>query len=98
MTDGFLQSTGARVIHLSVEPEPYLQQLETAALELDPSLQTPWLIPNPKDWYTLAVDHDLCRVIHDPSIPTTGSDWHPSVEHHANFAARLLAQYWSTQQ
>ena len=94
MTDGFLQSTGAQVIHLSVEPEPYLQQLENAALELDPSLQTPWLIPNPKDWYTLAVDHDLCRVIHDPSIPTTGSDWHPSVEHHANFAAHLHNHYF----
>lgn len=94
MTDGFLRSTGATVIHLSVEPEPYLTQLERAALDLDPSLQAPWVIPNPSQWYTLAVDHHSCRVIHDPSIPTAGHDQHPSVLHHHNFADQVWRQHF----
>jgi hypothetical protein len=92
VTDGHLRSTGARVIHLSVEHEPYLDQLERARLDLDPSLQSPYVIPNPNDWYSLSVDHDSCRIIHDPSIPTTGSDWHPSEQHHINFANHIYEQ------
>jgi len=94
MTDGFLKSRAATVIHLSVEPEPYLLQLERAATELDPSLQTPWEIPNPKDWYTMPVDHTSCRVIHDPSIPPAANDMHPSVQHHENFAQHIREQYF----
>ena len=94
MTDGFLRSKAATVIHLSVEPEPYLFQLERAAKDLDPSLQTPWEIPNPKDWYTLPVDHTSCRVIHDPSIPPAENDMHPSVTHHKNFAQCVYDNYF----
>jgi hypothetical protein len=93
MCDGFLQAQGARVIHLSVEPEPYLTQLETAGSQLDPTLQTPWVIPDPRTWYTLDVDHLSCRIIHDPSLPTAGSDHHPSVQHHSNFADHILHQH-----
>ena len=94
MVDGFLRSTGANVIHLSVEHEPYINQLERARQLLDPSLQSPYVIPNPNDWYTLSIDHDSCKIIHDPSIPTTGSDWHPSVQHHANFANHIYDKYF----
>jgi len=93
MCDGFLQARGARVIHLSVEPEPYLAQLENARSQLDPSLQAPWVIPNPAEWYNLAVDHLSCRIIHDPSLPTTGSDHHPGLEHHRNFADHILRHH-----
>jgi hypothetical protein len=96
MTDGFLRSKAATVIHLSVEPEPYLFQLERAAKDLDPSLQTPWEIPNPKDWYTLPVDHTSCQVIHDPSIPPAANDMHPSVLHHENFARHVREQYFNS--
>lgn len=94
MTDGFLRATGARVIHLSVEPESYLTQLESAAQDLDPTLQTPYTIPHPDSWYSISVDHLSCRVIHDPSIPTAGSDHHPSVLHHSNFADHVYKQYF----
>lgn len=94
MTDGFLRATGARVIHLSVEPESYIDQLEQARQQLDPSLREPWVIPNPRDWYRISVDHDLCRVIHDPSIPPAENDMHPSVRHHSNFAASVYQQYF----
>jgi len=93
MCDGFLQARGAEVIHLSVEPQPYLTQLEVARSELDPSLQSPWVIPDPASWYNLDVDHHSCRIIHDPSLPTAGSDHHPSVAHHRNFALHLLNQH-----
>ena len=93
MCDGFLRARGAEVIHLSVEPEPYLTQLETARQNLDETLREPWVIPNPTEWYNLAVDHDCYRVIHDPSIPTAGDDLHPSVEHHSNFAEHVLTQH-----
>ena len=93
MCDGFLRARGAEVIHLSVEPEPYLTQLETARQNLDETLREPWVIPNPTEWYNIAVDHTCYRVIHDPSIPTAGDDLHPSVEHHANFAEHVLNQY-----
>ena len=93
MCDGFLQARGARVIHLSVEPQPYLAQLETARQDLDPSLQAPWVIPDPASWYNLTVDHDSCRIIHDPSLPTAGSDHHPGVQHHENFADHVFNQY-----
>ena len=94
MTDGFLRATGARVIHLSVEPEPLLTQLEAARQKLDPTLAEPYVIPNPTDWYALAVDHDSCRVILDPDIPTAENDMHPSVLHHANFAEHIHKQYF----
>lgn len=94
--DGFLKSRGARVIHLSVEPEPYLAQLETARQNLDESLREPYVIPNPAEWYNVAVDHDCYRVIHDPSIPTAGDDLHPSVTHHNNFAQHVYDQYFQS--
>lgn len=94
MTDGFLRATGARVIHLSVEPEPYPQQLESVRLQLEPSLQTPYHIPHPDQWYLLPVDHDSCRVILDPSIPPAENDMHPSVQHHVNFATHLHQRYF----
>ena len=93
MCDGFLRARGAEVIHLSVEPEPYLTQLETARQNLDETLREPWVIPNPTEWCNIAVDHDCYRVIHDPSIPTAGDDLHPSVEHHSNFAEHVLTQH-----
>jgi hypothetical protein len=93
MCDGFLRATGARVIHLSVEPESYLAQLENARSNLDETLQEHDVIPNPATWYNLAVDHDGYRVIHDPSIPTAGDDLHPSVKHHRNFADYVWKQH-----
>jgi hypothetical protein len=94
MTDGFLRATGARVIHLSVETEPALQQLEQARLQLEPTLQEPYVIPYPQDWYTLKVDHTSCAVIHDPSIPPAENDLHPSVLHHKNFAEHVYHNYF----
>lgn len=95
MTDGHLRATGARVIHLSVEHEPYIDQLESARRKLDRSLQTPYVIPNPNDWYNLQVDHDSCVIIHDPNIPTTGADWHPSIQHHTNFANHIYEKHFT---
>jgi hypothetical protein len=95
MTDGFLRATGARVIHLSVEHQPYLQQLQLAHQQLDVSLQNYTAIPNPTEWYHTHVDHDSCRVIHDPTIPPAENDMHPSVQHHANFAALIHQQYFA---
>jgi hypothetical protein len=96
MCDGFLRATGARVIHLSVEPESYLAQLEEARQNLDPTLQEYRAIPNPAEWYNTAVDHSCYRVIHDPSIPTAGDDLHPSVQHHENFAQHVREQYFNS--
>ena len=95
MTAGFLRSTGARVIHLSVEPESYLDQLELARQELDPSLREPYRIPDPRSWYDLSVDHDVCREIHDPRIPLAANDQHPSVAHHEQFAEAVLQKYFT---
>jgi len=94
MTDGFLRSRAKRVIHLSVETDPYIEQLERAALDLDPTLQEPWEIPNPRSWYTIPMDHTSCEVILDPSIPTAENDMHPSVTHHKNFAQHVHNQYF----
>ncbi len=95
MTDGFLRSTGARVIHLSVEPESSLVQLEQIRHQLDDSLQQPYRIPDPASWYTISVDHNSCRVILDPSIPLAENDMHPSVQHHSNFANHIHSLYFS---
>lgn len=95
MTDGFLRSRAKRVIHLSVETDPYIDQLERAAKDLDPSLQQPWEIPNPRSWYTIPMDHTSCEVILDPSIPTAENDMHPSVTHHKNFAQHVQNRYFS---
>jgi hypothetical protein len=94
-TDGLLRASGARVIHLSVEPESSLAQLEEARLELDESLREPYVIPDPREWYTLPVDHDSCQVIHDPTIPPAHNDMHPSVEHHLRFARHLYGKYFT---
>ena len=94
ITDGFLRSTGARVIHLSVEPESNPQQLEQARRDLIPSLQEPHVIPHPNEWYHIKVDHDSCRVILDPSIPPAENDMHPSVTHHRNFAEHIRKRYF----
>lgn len=94
MTAGFLKATGARVIHLSVEPESYVLQLEHARSSLDPSLASPYVIPHPDTWYNLDIDHDSCRIIHDPTIPPAENDMHPSVTHHQNFAQHLVQRYF----
>jgi len=94
MTDGFLRATGARVIHLSVETQPVLGQLEVARQALPPSLQTPYTIPDPSQWYDLAVDYSSCLTIHDPSIPPAENDMHPSVTHHRNFALQVYNTYF----
>jgi hypothetical protein len=94
MTDGFLRSTGARVIHLSVEMEPTLRQLEESRSQLDPTLREPYSIPDPTDWYTLKVDHASCYTILDPSIPPAANDMHPSVTHHKNFAEHIHKLYF----
>lgn len=94
MTDGFLRATGARVIHLSVEPERSLDQLEQARQRLEDTLKAPYVIPDPADWYTLVVDHDSCQVILDPNFPTAENDMHPGVLHHANFAKHIDQQYF----
>jgi hypothetical protein len=95
MTDGFLKSTGARVIHLSVETDTAISQLHQARMDLDPSLREPYVIPNPQSWYTLSVDHNSCRVILDPTIPLAPNDMHPSVQHHANFAEHIHSVYFT---
>lgn len=95
MTDGFLQSTGARVIHLSVEPTPCLQQLEAVRQQLDLSLQEYDRISEPTKWYTLQVDHRSSHVILDPSIPPAPNDMHPSEQHHVNFAQHIFSQYFT---
>jgi hypothetical protein len=96
ITDGFLRATGARVIHLSVEPELLLDQLEAARQDLDPTLRDPYVIPNPTDWYTIPVDHASCQVILDPSIPPAANDMHPSLTHHKNFAEHLDRLYFQS--
>lgn len=94
MTDGFLKNIGARVIHLSVEPESYIDQLEAARQALPESLREPYLIPNPSSWYGLSVDHDSAQIIHDPMIPPAENDMHPSITHHRNFAEHIRRQYF----
>lgn len=95
MTAGFLEHTGARVIHLSVEPDTVLAQLEQARSQLDFALREPYVIPDPQQWYELTVDHDLCRVILDPTIPPAENDMHPSVQHHRNFADKVYEKYFA---
>jgi len=94
MTDGFLRATGARVIHLSVEAQPALDQLEQARQDLDPSLRTPYTIPHPDSWYSISVDYDSCRIILDPAIPLAENDMHPSVQHHSLFAQHVYQEYF----
>lgn len=94
MTDGFLRATGARIIHLSVENQPSLEQLEDARNKLPASLKSPQKIPHPTEWYNIQVDHDSCLVIHDPSIPPAENDMHPSVQHHQNFAQKIHDVYF----
>jgi len=94
MTAGYLESTGARVIHLSVEPENYLQQLEQARRALPSTLRAPYNIPKPESWYTLEPNHSCASVILDPAIPLAPNDMHPSVEHHEQFAQWLQARYF----
>ena len=95
MTDGFLRATGARVIHLSVEPQSLLEQLERARQDLEPSLQDPYVIPDPRSWYELDVDHASCQVILDPNLPTAENDMHPGILHHSNFARHIHTKYFA---
>jgi len=94
MTDGFLRATGARVIHLSVESEPVLDQLESARLELTASLASPQVIPPPTEWYRVPVDYASSYVILDPTIPPAENDMHPSMLHHRNFAEHVHRRYF----
>lgn len=93
-TDGLLRSTGARIIHLSVEAEPVLDQLELARRDLDPTLSDPYTIPDPNSWYTLCVDYDTGAALRDPKIPPAENDMHPSQTHHSNFADRMYDRYF----
>ena len=90
-----LESTGARIIHLSVEPDSCLRQLRQAQKELPSTLREPYVIPDPAEWYTVCVDHQSCDVILDPGIPTAPNDMHPSEQHHANFATHVLNKYFT---
>ena len=94
MTDGFLRSTGARVIHLSVEMDSSIRQLEYARLDLEDSLREPYVIPHPDQWYTVKVDHASCELLHDDTIPMALGNTHPSVRHHANFARHIQQLYF----
>ncbi len=96
--DGLLRSTGARVIHLSVEHQPTLQQLEFARQDLDRDMRPYDQTPAPQEWYSLEVDHTSCLTIFDPRIPPAENDMHPSVQHHANFAQLLQQKYWPTEE
>jgi len=94
--DGLLRSTGARVIHLSVEHQQCLEQLEFARQDLDPRMRPYDQTPDPREWYKLDVDHNSCLTIFDQSLPPAENDMHPSVQHHANFAGVLMRKYWPT--
>ncbi len=93
--DGLLRSTGARVIHLSVETVPYILQLEQARSRLPESLREPYHIPDPESWYNISVDHLLSHIIHDPTIPPAKNDMHPSEQHHSNFALAVQRRYFT---
>ena len=94
MTDGFLRSTGARVINLSVEREPVKQQLEQARKDLYSTLGKNYNIPHPDNWYKVLVDYESCLVLLDPRIPPAENDMHPSVTHHRNFAEHIHKKYF----
>jgi hypothetical protein len=94
MTAGFLAATGARVIHLSVEMEPVLEQLESARRDLPKSLREPYQIPDPSSWYDLHVDYDSCYELLNPNIPPAENDTHPSIQHHSNFAGLIRRRYF----
>mgnify|MGYP000852051215 CR=1 FL=1 len=95
MTAGFLEATGARVIHLSVETENVKWQIEEARNELSDSLKDPYNIPHPDEWHTLEVDHTSCFKLLDESIPPAENDTHPSVTHHKNFAEHIYEKYFT---
>lgn len=95
--DGLLKSRGARVIHLSVEPDTAVKQLELARQDLPDTVRDPYTLPHPRSWYKISVDHHSCEVIHDTRIPPAENDMHPSVQHHSNFADHLVAEYFSEQ-
>jgi len=95
LCDSSLRGTGARVIHLSVEPESHQRQLEEARDDLHFSMKKDYTaIPNPKEWYKLKVDHSVCDVILDPTIPPAENDMHPSETHHSNFADAVYSRYF----
>ena len=95
LCDSSLRGTGARVIHLSVEPESHIRQLEEARDDLHISMSEAYTaIPNPKEWYRLQVDHSVCDVILDPTIPPAENDMHPSVTHHSRFADAVYSRYF----
>jgi len=94
MTHGFLTATGASVIHLSIEIQPLKEQLEEARQNLYDTLKTPYKIPHPDEWYSIAVDYNCCPVILDPRIPPAENDMPPSVKHHSNFAEYVHKRYF----
>ena len=95
MTDGYLRATGARVIHLSVEAESALAQLERAQRDLDDELGARYTkIPDPRDWYKLDIDYNCAPVIFHPEIPLAPNDMHPSEHHHILFANYVYDTYF----
>jgi hypothetical protein len=94
MTAGLLESRGCRVIHLSVEVDPVIRQLEEARRQLPSSLQNYSMTPDPRDWYRLEVDYGCVPTLMDPRIPPAENDTHPSETHHDNFAEELQQRYF----
>lgn len=94
LTHNMLAGTAARVIHLSVEDQPAVQQLEQVRSELDESLKYPYVIPDPQQWYTVPVDNSCVPILLDPSIPLAENDLHPSMTHHSNFADWVYNRYF----
>ena len=95
LCDSSLRGTGARVIHLSVEPESHIRQLEEARDDLHISMSEAYTaIPNPQEWYKLKVDHAVCDVMLDPTVPPAENDMHPSQTHHSNFADAVYRRYF----
>lgn len=95
VTAGLLEGLGCRVIHLSVEVDAAIQQLEQARRQLPGSLQNYAMTPDPQEWYRLKVDYDCAPVLMDPRIPPAENDTHPSETHHDNFAKLLARRYFS---
>lgn len=89
-----LRSTGARVLHLSVESEPAHIQLEMLRQELAEDLREYTAIPNHQDINDVHVDHTCTEIILHPDIPLAENDMHPSVEHHQLFATYIRDRYF----
>lgn len=90
-----LATTNARIIHLSVETQPVLEQLEFARNDLEHSLKHEYsAVPDPLEWYDLNIDYSSVFELLNPDIPPAENDTHPSVTHHYNFAQVIKEGYF----